>query len=367
MHMLTLAELNTNIAEQKEKLDAILAKKDLAALDVKLSDLQTQSQAEGFWNDQIESQAVMKEIGSISKQIEEVENLKVKVAGIASDMESLSEADQELLEVLNQDLKALTKEMDRVELQTFLSGKYDSADAILSIHAGQGGTEAMDWTQMLLRMYLRYAESVGWKTNIIHELKGTEAGLSTVTLEIQGEYAYGYLKHEHGTHRLVRNSPFNSAGLRQTSFAGVEVVPLLTGDIDIEIKPEDIDFSAVRSSGAGGQNVNKVATSVRLVHKPTGIAVTSSTARTQPANRESAMNLLKAKLLKLEEEKHAAEEAQLKGEYKLASWGNQIRNYVLAPYQLVKDVRTGVETAQAFVVLDGDIQEFIDAGVRQLV
>lgn len=365
--MLTLTELNTTLAEQQEKLNAILAKKDLTALQAKLANLQMQSQQDGFWNDQVTSQSIMKQIGSISKQIEEVEALKTRTSGITSDLETLTESDQELLQVVNQELKSLAKEMDRVELQTFLSGKYDSADAILSIHAGQGGTEAMDWTQMLLRMYLRYVESVGWKANIIHELKGTEAGLSTVTVEIQGEYAYGYLKHEHGTHRLVRNSPFNSAGLRQTSFAGVEVVPLMTGDIDIEIKPEDIDFSAVRSSGAGGQNVNKVATSVRLVHKPTGISVTSSTARTQPANREAAMNLLKAKLFKLEEEKQAAEEAQLKGEYKLASWGNQIRNYVLAPYQLVKDVRTGIETAQAFAVLDGDLQEFIDAEVRMLI
>lgn len=247
-----------------------------------------------------------------------------------------------------------------------MSGKFDKADAILKIVAGQGGTEASDWAEMVFRMYLRYCNSKSWTVNVIDELRGAEAGIDSITFQVSGRYVYGYLKREQGTHRLVRNSPFNAQGLRQTSFAGVEVMPIVDEDIDIDINENDLEFSAIRSSGAGGQNVNKVASKVRIVHKPTGISVESSAQRSQSQNRETAMKMLKAKLYDIEEEKKLKELKGIKGDYVVAGWGTQIRNYVLQPYRLVKDTRTGAETGNADAVLDGDIQMFIDAEIRML-
>jgi peptide chain release factor 2 len=335
----------------------------LGEIEVNLRELQEQASKPDFWSNTDKARDISTEIGNLENEKKEIARIKSLESDVEFMIEQVNQGEQSYLDDLHKYLDDYDNLIQQFKLKTFLSGKYDINNAIFSIFAGQGGTEANDWADMLMRMYLRFFAAKGWETEIIDKTPGSEVGISSVTIKVIGRYAYGYCKVEHGTHRLVRVSPFNAQGLRQTSFAGVEVTPSIENEKEVEIKPEEIEFSAVRSAGAGGQNVNKVATSVRIRHIPTGIVVTCSTARTQLANKKQAMEMLAGKLAILEEEKVQSQINQEKGETFKASWGRQIRNYVLHPYKLVKDLRTQVETDKVETVLDGDLEKFVNAGI----
>lgn len=334
---------------------------DLPGKQTRLDELARQSESPDLWNDPQSAQKVMKELSVLREEVTAWQELRQRVQDA---LELAQMEDDSLRAELEAETNALERAFARRELAAMLNGPHDRSDALLAIHAGAGGTDSQDWAEMLQRMYLRWAERRGYRTEILDYSPGEEAGLKSVTIAISGPYAYGHLRPEKGVHRLVRLSPFDAAHRRHTSFALVEVLPQVEDDTEIIINPNDLRIDVYKSAGAGGQNVQKNATAVRLTHLPTGLVVTCQNERSQTQNRENAMRVLKARLLEIKERERAAELAELRGEYTKAEWGSQIRSYVLHPYQMVKDHRTNYEVGNAQAVLDGDLDGFIEAYLR---
>lgn len=332
---------------------------DLPALRQELSELHLQQHKEDFWEDVNNAQKVSQRAKNIEDQIAEYEDLYKRVDAI-DELFDLSEGDDEMVSETDSELNQLTELVGSLHIRTLLSGKYDNSNAILTLHAGAGGTEAMDWVSMLYRMYTRYCERVGYKTQMLDYLAGEEAGIKSVTFKAIGANAYGYLKAEKGVHRLVRISPFDSNKRRHTSFASVEVMPEIADSGEIVIDDKDLKVDTYHSSGAGGQHINKTESAIRITHLPSGIVVACQTERSQIQNREQAMAMLRSKLAELKERQQMEEAAAIKGDIKKIEWGSQIRSYVFMPYTLVKDHRTGYENANIVQVMDGDIQPFIE-------
>jgi len=358
-------EHKQKLAQIALQLKTALNKVDLPQIQKRISNLTGQTQNPGFWNNQEKAQTVSQELSWLQKELNDWTNLQINLKALQELAPTIDiENDPESAKDFKKMVDDLEKSWKYMEIKTFFKGKYDSANVILSIHAGTGGKDAMDFVNILLRMYLRYCENNKFITEILDQSVGEEVGIKSVTVEVKGTMAYGYLKNEKGVHRLVRNSPFNAKNSRETSFALVEVMPDISTEHHVEINSDDLKIDTFRSSGAGGQNVNKVSSAVRITHLPTNIVVTCQSERSQYQNKERALKILTAKLIELAEQQQVEELSKLKGGRVEMSWGNQIRSYILQPYTLVKDHRTNYEEHNVDAVLDGHIEGFIEAKLK---
>ena len=354
MTLENLKILQSKISETKKLLN-------IDELQKKSEQLSEQMNAPDFWGNQENAQAISQDYQDIKKEVEKFADLEKRTNDL---IELSSSGDESLIGEIEEQTKTVAKEFSEYELYVLLNGPYDKNNAIIAIHAGSGGTEAQDWAEMLLRMVMRFCDKMGWQTRVVDESRGAEAGYKSIMFEVKGRYAFGYLKSEHGVHRLVRISPFDAEKMRHTSFALIEVLPELDEEIKIAIDPKDIRIDTFMSGGHGGQSVNTTYSAVRIVHIPTGITVQCQNERSQQQNKEMAMRVLRAKLHRLEEEKKAAARKELRGEYKSAEWGNQIRSYVLHPYHLVKDHRTEYESTDPEGVLEGELLPLSESYLR---
>ena len=366
--MIELEENLRFLNELKEKLKNIKETMQIENLKKELNELEKISLQENFWNNQENSNKTFSKIKTLQKKISLYENLNSELNNLIEMNELLNvEPDNDLVNELLNNSKLVKEKFEQLEIQTLLSGKYDFNNAIITMHPGAGGTESQDWVQMLYRMYSKWASSNGFVVKELYYLDGDEAGIKSVSFSISGEYAYGYLKSEIGVHRLVRISPFDSGGRRHTSFASVEVLPEITDDTDVEINMDDLRIDTFRASGAGGQHINKTDSAIRITHLPTNIVVSCQSERSQTMNKETALRMLKSKLLDLKEKQNKETISELKGDQKDIAWGSQIRSYVFCPYTLVKDHRTNFEVGNVEGVMNGDLNDFMQAYLKYII
>lgn len=365
--MVQFEELRLELERTKPEIDDLADALGLKAMESEIEQLENKATEPGFWDDMEKSQVILQRTSTLKGKVEGYNNLVTKYEDAMALIELANEdEDLSLLEEAQSEVTGIKEELEKQRLQTLLTGEYDNRNAILTFHAGSGGTEAQDWAEMLYRMYNRWAEKMNFKVKTLDYLDGDEAGLKSAVILVEGINAYGYLKSEAGVHRLVRVSPFDSSGRRHTSFASLEVMPEIDDNIQVDINPEDIKMDVYRASGAGGQKVNKTSSAVRLTHIPTGIVVACQVERSQHQNREVAMKMLMSKLMEIKEREHLDKIEDIKGVQKEITWGSQIRSYVFMPYTLVKDHRTSYETGNISAVMDGDIDGFINAYLKAL-